>query len=172
MTGVYDFFQIITMLGPRHFIQTNIYIPQIAIQEVGIVRFQLDLREFLDIHGVLFVPVMRVSKLSVSSFKDEGYGMMVRSSHVFLYWRDEPVGTTNLLGDHRDRLYVLRGHIVQPGAGAGDWLLELENEDGVASDRYGFEEESDSLQSTGKRLDQSSDGTYEQLDETQVESQL
>ena len=113
---------------------------------------------------------MRVNNLLVSSFEDEGYGMMVRSSHVFLYQRDEPVGTTILLRDCRDRLYVLRGHIVRPGAGASGWLSKSEDEAGVASDRYGYEEESDSLQSTGRRLSQSSDGTYEQLDETQVES--
>ena len=63
-----------------------------------------------------FVPGMRVSKLSVSSFEDEGYGMMVRFDHVFLYQRDEPVGTTILLGDHRDRLHVLRGKNIRPGA--------------------------------------------------------
>ena len=97
--------------------------------------------------------------------------MMIRFGHIFLYRRDEPVGTTTLLGDPRDKLYVMRGHIVQPGAGARGWLSKSENEDGVASDRYGSEQESDSLQSTGRRLSQSSDGTYEQLDEAQVESQ-
>ena len=93
---------------------------------------------------------MRVNKLSVSSFEDEGYGMMIRSGHVFLYRRDEPVGTTILLGDRRDRLYVLRGHVVRAGprAGPGGWLSESEDDD-VAFDR---DEESDSLLSTGRRL--------------------
>ena len=112
MTRIYDSFQMITMLGPGHFIQTDIDSPQIAIQGVGTIRFQQDLGEILEIHGVLFVPGMRVNKFSVSSFEDEGYGMMVRSGHVFLYQKDELVGTTILLGDRRDRLYVLRGHIV------------------------------------------------------------
>ena len=112
MTGVYDSSQMITMLGPGHFIQTDIDSPQIAIQGIGTVRFQLDLREVLEVHGVLFVPGMRVSKLSVSSFEDDGYGMMIRSGHIFLYRRDEPVGTTILLGDRRNRLYVLRGHVI------------------------------------------------------------
>ena len=95
---------------------------------------------------------------------------MVRFGHVFLYRRDELVGTTILLGDHRDILYVLRGHIVRPRAGARGWLSESEDEDGVAFDRYGPKEESDSLQSTGRKLSQSNDGTYEQLDEAQVKS--
>ena len=34
MTGVYDSFQMITMLGPGHFIQTDINNPQIAIQGI------------------------------------------------------------------------------------------------------------------------------------------
>ena len=105
MTGIYDIFQIITELGLGHFIQTDIDSTQIAIRGVGTVKFQLDLGEFLKIHGV--------SKLSVSSFEDEGYEMMARSGHVFLCQRYEPVGTTILLGDRRDRLYVLRGHIVR-----------------------------------------------------------
>ena len=108
MTGVYDSFQMITLFGPVHFIQTDVDSPQIAIQGVGIIRYQLDLGGILEIHGVLFVPGMRVSKLSVSSFEDDGYGMMIRSGHIFLYQRVEPVGTTILLGDCSDKLYVPR----------------------------------------------------------------
>ena len=89
MTRIYDIFQIITELGLGHFIQTDTDSPQIAIRGVGTIKFQLDLGEILKIHRVLFVPRMRVSKLSVSSFEDEGYGMMVRSGHVLLYRRDE-----------------------------------------------------------------------------------
>ena len=69
MTRIYDIFHIITELEPGYFIKTYIDSPQIAIRGVGIVRFQLDLGEFLEIHGVLFVPRMRVNKLSVSSFE-------------------------------------------------------------------------------------------------------
>ena len=166
MTGVYDSFQMITMSGPRHFIQTDIDSPQIAIQGVGTVEFQLDLREVLEVHGVLFIPRMRVSKLSVSSFEDDGYGMMIRFGHIFLYRRDEPFGTTILLGDCRDILYVMRGHIIRLGAGAEGWLSESEDDD-IAFDR---DEESDSLLSTVRRLGQSSDYVVDQIDETQVES--
>ena len=113
MTAVYDSFQMIKMLESRHFIQTDIDSPHIFIQGVGIVIFQLDLREVLEVHRVLFLPGMRVRKLSVSSFKDDGCRMMIRFVHIFLYRRDEPVGTTILLGDHRDILNVLRGHVVR-----------------------------------------------------------
>ena len=120
----------------------------------------------MEVHEVSFLPEMRVRKLSVSSFEDDGYGMMIKSCHIYLYRRDEPVGTTILLGDRRDRLYVLRGHVVRPGAGAGRWISESEDDD-VAFDR---DEESDSLLSTGRRLSQSSDGEVEQDDGTQVGS--
>ena len=108
----------ITLLGLGHLIQKNIDSPHIAIQGLGIDKFQVELGEFMEIHGVLFVPEMIVIKVSVSSFEHEGYGMMVRYVHVFLYRIYELVGTTFLLGDHNDELYVLRGYIVQPGAGA------------------------------------------------------
>ena len=92
----------------------------------------------------------------------------VRSGHIFLYWRDELVGTTILLGDRRDRLYVLRGHVVRPRAGAGGWLSESEDDD-VAFDR---DEESDSLLNTGRRLNQSIDGEVEQDYGTRVEYEM
>ena len=99
--------------------------------------------------------------------------MMLRSGHVFLYQRDEPVGTTILLGDRRDMLYVLRGHVVCPGTGG--WLSESEGEAGDAPDRHviyiSFDEESGSLWSTGRRLSQFSSGGDEQDDGAQVESQ-
>ena len=66
------------------------------------------------------------------------------------------------------RFYVLRGHVIRLGAGAGGWLSESEDEDDAAFDR---DEESDSLLNTGKRLSQSSDGAVEQVAGTQVESQ-
>ena len=90
--------------------------------------------------------------------------MMVRSRHIFLYRRDEIVGTTILLGDHRDILYVLRGHVVQPGAGAGGWLSDSKDDNDSAFDIS--KEESESFLSTSRRLSQSSDGAVEQVDGT------
>ena len=71
---------------------------------------------------------------------------MVRSNHIFLYRRDEPVGTTILWGDRRDRLYVLTRNVVQPGARARGCLSESEDDD-TAFDR---DEESDSLENWQK----------------------
>ena len=104
----------------------------------------------------------------MSSFEDEGYGMMVRSGHVFLYRRDEPVGTTIMLEDRRDMIYVLRGNIVHPGASG--WLSKSKDEEIFASDVHVYDEENDSLKRIGRRLNQPSDGFDEQVDEAQVES--
>ena len=54
MTRICDIFQIVTKLGLGYYVQTNIDSQQVAIQDLG---------EVLEIHGVLFVPGIRVSKL-------------------------------------------------------------------------------------------------------------
>ena len=46
---------------------------------------------------------MGVSKLIVPFLEDDGFGMMVRFVHVFIYWEEKPIGITILLGDCRDR---------------------------------------------------------------------
>ena len=51
------------------------------------------------------------------------------------------------------------------------WLSQSEDEARVASNVHRFDEESDSIQSTGRRPIRSIDGVYEQVDEAQVESQ-
>ena len=72
-------------------------------------KFQLDLREILEVNRVLFVPGMKVSKLSMSSLEDDGYGLFVKTGQMFLYQVENPVGTTILLGNRRDRLYFRQG---------------------------------------------------------------
>ena len=129
MTRLHGVFQIITKLGLGHFGQTNVDSPQVVVQGVGTVRFQLDLGEVLEVHGVLLVLGMGVSKLLVSSLEDDGFGWMVSSGHVFLYRAEETVGTIILLSDWRDMLYVLRGEVVLPGSGG--WLSNIESEDGA-----------------------------------------
>ena len=42
-------------------------------------KFQLDLGEILEVNGVLFVPGMKVSRLSMSSLEDDGYGLFVKT---------------------------------------------------------------------------------------------
>ena len=83
----------------------------------------------------------------------------MRYGHVFLYQIDELVGTTILLGDRRDMLYVLRRHVVC--LGTRGWFSESEGEVKDAPNRHviyiSSDEESTSLQSTRRRLGQSSE---------------
>ena len=67
----------------------------------------------------------------------------------------------------------MRGQIVHPGTRG--WLSESKGGAGDALDRHviyiSSNEESGSLQRTGRRLNQFSDGDYEQVDGAHVESQ-
>ena len=69
---------------------------------------------------------MKVSRLSMSSLEDDGYGLFVKTGQMFLYQVENPVGTTILLGNRRDRLYFLQGEVMFPRSGG--WLSETESE--------------------------------------------
>ena len=88
-------------------------------------KFQLDLGEILEVNKVLFVPGMKVRIISMSSLEDDGYGLFVKTRQMFLYHLENPVGTTILLGNRRDRLYFLQGEVMFPGSGG--WLSETES---------------------------------------------
>ena len=91
-------------------------------------RFQMYLGKFLEVNGVLFFPGMGVNKFLVSSMEDDRFGMKFRPGHVFLYQVEDIVGTIILLGDRRDNIYVLWGHVVH--LILGSWLSEIDSEDG------------------------------------------
>ena len=67
-------------------------------------KFQLDLGEILEVNRVLFVPGMKVSRLSMSSLEDDRYEFFVKTGQMFLYQVENPVGTMVVLGNRRDRL--------------------------------------------------------------------
>ena len=125
MTEKYGVFQRIEEIAPGHFVETDIGNPQAEIRGVEIVKFQLDLGEILEVNKVLFVPGMKVSKLSMSSLEDDGYGLFVKSGKMFLYQVENLVGTTILLGNGRDRLYFLQGEVTFPGSGGCYLRLNL-----------------------------------------------
>ena len=90
-------------------------------------KFQLDLGIVLEVNRVLFVPGMKVSRLSMSSLEDDGYGLFVKTGQMFLYQIENPVGTTILLGNKRDGLYFLQWEVMFPWLGG--WLSETQSED-------------------------------------------
>jgi hypothetical protein len=80
-----------------------------AVKGVGYVRFQLESRGFLGIEHMLFVPELKVNFLSVSYFKDEGYGVVFQDGHVLIYSEKSTQDTTMVLGVINERLYRLLG---------------------------------------------------------------
>ena len=111
-------------------------------------KFQLDLGETLEVNKVLFVPSMKVSRLSMPSLEDDGYGLFVKSGQMFIYHVENPVGTIVLLGNRRDKLYFLQGEVMFPGSGG--WLSETKSEDEAGAQMIPSDEES----YTGRRLNQ------------------
>ena len=79
LTKKYGVFQSIEVIALGKFIETYISNPQEEIREVGTVKFQLDLGEILEVNMVLFVLGMKVSRLSMSSLEDDGYGFFVKT---------------------------------------------------------------------------------------------
>ena len=162
MTGKYGVFHRIEEIAPEQFVETDIGNPQAEIRGVRTVKFQLDLGNVLEVNRVLFVPGMKVSRLSMSSLEDDGYGMFVKSEQMFLYQVENPVGTTILLGNRRDRLYFLQGEVMFPGSSG--WLSETEFED-ESVDAHMIPSDEESY--TGRRLSQ-----YEGCEQRQDNSQI
>ena len=98
----------------------------------------------------------------MSSLEDDGYGLFVKSGQMFLYQVENPVGTTILLGNRRDRFYFPQGEVMF--LGSGGWLSETESEDeAVDAQMIPSGEES----CTGRRLSQ-----YEGCEQRQDNSQF
>ena len=105
---------------------------------------------------------MEVSRLSMSSLEDDGYGLFVKSRQMLLYQIENPVGTTILLGNRRDKLYFLQGDVMCPRSGG--WLFETESKD-EAADAQMIPSDEESY--TGRKLSQ-----YEGCEQRQDNSQF
>ena len=103
-------------------------------------KFQLDTGEILEVNKVLFVPGTKVSRLSMSSLEDVGYGLFVKTGQIFLYQIENRIGTTILLGNRRDGLYFLQGEVMFPGPGGR--LSKTESEDEAGAHMIPSDEES------------------------------
>ena len=90
MTGTYNAFQSIMEIEPGHFVDTGMNLPQVAVRGFGTVRFQLECGEFLQVDSVLFVPGLRISRLSVSALEDGGLGTLVMFGCLFIYHMHDP----------------------------------------------------------------------------------
>eukprot|EP01018_Ginkgo_biloba_P038969 Gb_38766 [translate_table: standard] len=96
-----------------------------AVRGVGRVRFQLEFGNPLEMDEVLFVPGLKLNLLSVSALEDDGYAVLFEGGHVLIYpLRVEPIEAV-LLGDRRDKMYIVRG---QPMYGESGWLSDSKSE--------------------------------------------
>ena len=126
-----------------------------VVHGVGSVRFQLKYGGLLELDGVLFVPGLRVKFLSVSALEDVGYCTLFKREHIFIYREGVDPVELQLIGDRVDRLYMLRG---QPSV--YDSTSDEEHEEapetavGPRIQSCISREESESLLSTGRRLNQ------------------
>jgi len=90
------------------------------VKGVGCVRFQLESRGSLKVTEVLFVPELKVIFLLVSTLEDEGYGVVFKHGHVFIYPKEATLDTTTMLGVRKGRLYMLLGQPVCESKGILD----------------------------------------------------
>lgn len=131
------------------------------VRGAGRARFRLESGGLLDLEGVLLVPGLRVSLLSISALEDAGYVVFFRKNQVYIYRmgaNPEPM----MIGKRVGRLYFVRGQPTVAGwiSGAGS------DEEQMAPEAAGNQpriprEETESLLSTGRRASRS-DGTNAQ----------
>jgi len=134
------------------------------VRGAGRARFRLESGDLLDLEGVLLVPGLRVSLLSISALEDAGYVVFFRKNQVYIYRmgaNPEPM----MIGKRVGRLYFVRG---QPtvagwisGAGSDEEQMAPEAAVGPRIQPRIPREETESLLSTGRRASRS-DGTNAQ----------
>lgn len=114
MTDTQNKFISVTELGLGHFVKQGDYVR--AIRGISSVRFKLFFGKILDLHGVLFVPELRTSLISISALEKEGFGVLFKRGHVFLFHIGDIDGSI-LLGSQKEGLYTLKGENVYPSSG-------------------------------------------------------
>ena len=118
MTDTLSRFFSVSEVGPGHFVQQGDSVR--AVRGIGSVRFNLFDGETLVLHGVLYVPELKISLISVSALESMGFGVLFKREHVFLI----PVGNvdgTILLGCQKEGLYTLKGPNVYQTSG---WISD------------------------------------------------
>lgn len=94
--------------GPGHHVLIGVGLVH-EVRGVGRVCFQLALGGFLTVDDVLFILGLTDNLLSISALKEDGYTVLFRRGQMFIYLvRVGPVAIV-LLGDRRDREYIVRG---------------------------------------------------------------
>ena len=126
-----------------------------ALRGFGRVRFRLEYEGFMELDGVLFVPRLRVNFLSISSLEDVGYCVLFKREHVFIYRKGVDPVELQLIDNRVDRLYMLRGQPSMYDSTSDEEHGEAPETTMAPRIRSRIpREESESLLSTGRRLNQ------------------
>jgi hypothetical protein len=107
MKGMLDSFMFMSEIVPNHFMNGTH-----QIIGVNSVMFLLEFGKNLEVEGVLFVPVLRVNLLSVSTLEDVGYVITFEFGYVNIHAVDEVPIRTILIGEQRGRVYTVLGQPV------------------------------------------------------------
>jgi hypothetical protein len=82
----------------------------VAVRRKGVVSLQIESCRILRVIGVLYVPSMRVSVLSISALEYQGYGVSFFDCGVHIRSvRGQALGPPVMIGISEDRLYKLWG---------------------------------------------------------------
>jgi hypothetical protein len=111
----------------------------------------------------MFVLGLPVNLISISALEDSGWGIVFRSRHVLLYLVGVQSIEAVLLGDRKERLYLVQGMTMYsssrwlPASGIEDeQFAQARVAEGVHAEDQPLDsdEQEGSLESTGRRLSQ------------------
>jgi hypothetical protein len=91
-----------------------------GVEGVGIVRFYLDSRGFLEVAYVMYVLESRRNLLSVSALEDKGYAVLFQDRQVFMHSEGAIPDTVVDIGVRESRVYRLLGEPVGGSKGILD----------------------------------------------------
>jgi hypothetical protein len=94
------------------FVKCGVHSSMVAIQGKGTISLQIELGRILRVPGVLYVPSMRVSVLSISALEHQGYGVNFFGNGVHIRSvRNQTPGPPMMIGISENGLYKLWGNL-------------------------------------------------------------
>jgi hypothetical protein len=109
MTGERDAFQEFSARD-MGYVRCGVHSSMVAVRGEGMVSLQIESGRTLRVPGVLYVPSMRVSVLSISALEYQGYGVSFLGCGVHIRSvRGQVPGPPVMIGISEDRLYRLWG---------------------------------------------------------------
>jgi hypothetical protein len=83
---------------------------QYPIKGVGESNYKLDSKNSIKMKGVLYVPGLKKSLLSIPALDKKGYRVAFIDGEVLMWARGETINEEIVIGDEENGLYKLKGH--------------------------------------------------------------